>query len=167
MRSKILYDFSVLIIDCMMEFVNYCVVKIIRCKIFFIQIFCFSESCHRSKNNRFIRTFLMSCKESIVLRISYISEGICCLFQDFLSVCNKQNFAICFRIKRCQDCFPNACCSANECFLCTFCSCVFQCTERFNLCSSWFKQWFDFIFCILFKVISVKIFCNCRTMPVL
>ena len=48
------------------------------------------------------------------------------------------------------------------------CSCIFQCTNSFNLCTSWLIHWFYFgIFCFLFKVIFIKIFCNCRTVPVL
>ena len=38
MRFKILYDFSVLIIDCMMKFINHYVVEVIWYKVFFIQI---------------------------------------------------------------------------------------------------------------------------------
>ena len=59
--------FTIWIIDRMVKFINYNVVKIIFCKILFIQIFRFSKRHDGSKNYGLIRTFICSSKETIII----------------------------------------------------------------------------------------------------
>ena len=96
LRSEIFYNSSILVVDCMMKFINHHVIEVIRSKIFFIQIFRFPKACYRGKYKRFICAFLSSHKKSIVFGISYVLKRNCGLFQNLFPMCNKQHFLIFF-----------------------------------------------------------------------
>ena len=150
----------------MMKLINHQIGKVIWSKVLRCQIFASAKRCYRSKNHRFSSILLLSVKKAIIIWMTYILKRYCCLLQDFFSMRNKQDSLILCRIKCSQIRFPHTCCSMNQTTHSTLCPAILQCTKSFDLCPSWLEQQFNL--CIRINlVISCKIFCNCRFMPVL
>ena len=68
-------DYSlILVIDRMMKFINDHIVKIIRRKVCFCQIFLSAQCGHRRKDHCPIRLFLFAIKETVVIGLPHISK---------------------------------------------------------------------------------------------
>ena len=67
LRLKVIHNPPVLPSDCMVELVYYKIIKIILCKIFFVQIVFPSQCFNRSKYHGFPCVLLLSIKEAIIL----------------------------------------------------------------------------------------------------
>ena len=73
----------------MMEFVNNNIIKIILREIFFTQIFIFSQTADRCKDNGLIRLLQISVEKSLFILRTNPFEAFRSLLQDFFSVRNK------------------------------------------------------------------------------
>lgn len=74
LRLKIIHDLKILIVYCVMEFINDNIIEIIFRKILFCQIFSLPQCEDRRKYHRLAGRFFFSMEKSITIRISDIPE---------------------------------------------------------------------------------------------
>ena len=151
----------------MMTFVNHNIIKIIRCKILFIQIFRLAKRLHRSKNHRLINTFIRSPEKAIILGTTDITKRSRRLIQNLLAMRNKQNPCICFRIKSRNACLSYACRCLHQSAFCPFRTRRIQCTKHLNLCTARLIKHPHIRIRLIILVILIQILRHRRAMPIL
>ena len=120
LRLEILYDSSVLVCHCMMEFIHHNIVKVFRLEILLIQISYIPQRCNRGKDHRLVCALLCTVEEAVVIAVSHIFKRLCGLLQDLFSVCNKENSLIIPGIKCSQVCFADTGCRLHQTLYGTF-----------------------------------------------